>query len=212
MQIPWFTVVLAKHLGKLLTPEVAKAIAIEIGRGEAMPHAAAPSHTDKQLPPWELWSPAGLLDLVCGNEWAARFLLDIAALSHTYDDLIDRDKPVTDGAIHQMVWRALVSIPENPFFNQHQAALRPVLATSILNWRAANDMEKSGCLEKLRISHATRYELSDVLLLCMLLTGGMEHAASNAQRARLMGQNDTWANYRAEHFPEGHPHADLHKI
>ena len=73
---------------------------------------------------------------------------------------------------------------------------------AILNWRAANDMEASGSLEELRIAHSIRYALSDVVLMCMALTGGAEHAATNARRARLMGQNDTWAHYRAEHLPK----------
>ena len=208
MHIPWSTLVISKHLGQALTPETARAIITEIARGPdapAIPIAAIVSATAQPVPPWELWSKSGLLDLVAGNEWAARFLLDVAAWSHAYDDLIDQDKPVPTQAIHAMMWRVLVDIPENPFFKTHQDALRPVLATSVLNWRAANDMEKSGCLEQLRISHATRYELSDLLLLCMVLTGGAEHAAQNAQRARLMGQNDTWAHYRAEHFQEKRP-------
>ena len=194
-------IALAKHAGQVLTHDVAQAIILAIDWGNQAwvdPGISQP----KQTPPWELWTKDGLLALLCGDEWAARFLLDIAACSHAYDDLIDKDKPSSDAAIHNMMWRALIDIPANPFFHTHQDVLRPVLATSILNWRAANEMEKSGCLEQLRISHAARYELSDVLLLCMVLTGGREHATDNARRARLMGQHDTWANYKSEHFPQ----------
>lgn len=153
-------------------------------------------------PPWELWTEAGLLDLMAGNHDAAKFVVDIATVSHIYDDLVDGDKPVPPAAGHDLVWRLLFEIPVNSFFVEHQATLRPVLVTSLLNWRAANEMEQGAVLEELRISHVTRYALADVLLICMLLAGGKDHAERNARRARLMGQADTWAHYKAEHLPK----------
>lgn len=184
---------LALYAGQTIT----QALAVEIV-GRLMPE----SPSVHSAPDWELWSPAGLLELVCGDKDAARFICDVASCSHTYDDLIDQDKPASSAAIHKTMWSLLVGMPGNPFFAKHQDSLRPILTTAILNWRAANDMEQSGSLEELRIAHSIRYALSDVLLMCMVLTGGAEHAAANARRARLMGQNDTWAHYRAEHLPK----------
>lgn len=104
--------------------------------------------TDKTTPPWELYTPAGILELMAGNTHAAQFLVDIARCSHTYDDLIDRDKPVADSAIHDLVWAMLVTLPTNPFYREHQDAIRPVLVTAILNWQAANDMEADGVMSR----------------------------------------------------------------
>lgn len=164
------------------------------------------SHT----PPWEIYSEEGLLQLLCGNQEAARFVVDIAQCSHAYDDLIDRDKPVPDAAVHGLVWKLLVSVPTNAFFRQHQDVIRPVLITAILNWHAATAMEKSGCAEQLHIAHALRYALGDVLLLCMAIVGGHQHAMNNAQRARLMVQRDTFAHYATEHSPQEPNHTDPH--
>ena len=163
-------------------------------------------------PEWELYSEQGLLDLLCGNRDAVQFMIDISRVSHTYDDLIDRDKPVPDACIHDMVWSLLVTIPVNPFYRAHQNTLRPVLITSIMNWRASLEMERSQSDEELRIAHVTRYSLADALLLCMVLTGGHEHAARHARRARLMAQADTWANYASEHTTKEHSHADPHQV
>lgn len=150
-------------------------------------------------PPWELYSYEALIGLMAGNADAVRFLLDIAKWSHVYDDLIDGDKAVEDVAIHDTFWTLLVSMPTNPFFRMHQDAIRPVLVTAILNWRAANDMEKSQCEEELRVAHVLRYALADLALLCMVLTGGHEHAAKNAKKAALLGRGDTWQHYASEH-------------
>lgn len=161
------------------------------------------SHT----PPWETYSDAGLQELLCGNAEAVRFVIDIAQCSHAYDDLIDRDKPVPDSTVHGLMWKLLVSVPTNAFFRQHQDVIRPVLITGILNWHAATGMEKAGCAEQLHVAHALRYAIGDVVLLCMALVGGHDHAMKNAQRARLMCQRDTWAHYLSEHPPQEHDHA-----
>ncbi len=150
-------------------------------------------------PSWETYSEAGLLELLCGNADAARFVVDIAQCSHAYDDLIDRDKPVPDDVVHGLMWKLLVTVPTNSFYRQHQDTLRPVLITGILNWHAATGMEKSSCLEQLHVSHALRYALGDIVLLCMAIVGGHGHAMKNAQRARLMCQCDTFAHYASEH-------------
>jgi hypothetical protein len=184
---------LARHANKALTSEVGRAVL-----AETFPEVAA------AVPPWEVWSPEGLSELLCADADAIAFVMDIAACSHAYDDLIDGDKTPSHETIHRTMWDMLIGMPGNPFFAKYQDQIRTILTVSILNWRAANDMEASGSEEELRISHALRYALSDVLLLCMALVGGSVHAAKNARRARLMGQNDTWAHYRAEHLGESH--------
>lgn len=129
-------------------------------------------------------------------------------MSHVYDDLIDRDKSVSDESIHDIFWTLLISMPLNPFFAANQSAIRPVLITAILNWRAANSIEKSQNIEALRISHVLRYSLADLILLCMVLTGGPAHAAIHAKTAALISREDTWANYLNEHSSKGKDHAD----
>lgn len=163
-------------------------------------------------PPWERSTPDVLLDLLCGNAEAVAFVTSVAQASHVYDDLIDRDKEVTADAIHDLVWCLLVRLPTNPFYRAHQEVIRPVLITGILNWKAATDMETDGDLEELRIAHALRYAIADVLLLSMAIVGGQTHAMNNARRARLVAQQDTWANYLAEHQTMEKHHATPKEI
>lgn len=151
------------------------------------------------------WPPATdeeLLQLLGGNADAVRVVKDLAFVSHAYDDLIDRDKPVPDEHIHALMWKLMVAIPTNPFWAANQQHLLPIAITGFLNWRAANDMQAGGDVEELRIAHAIRYSLGDVLLMAMTITCGPAHAAANARRARLALQQDTWASYLAEHSKE----------
>lgn len=157
-------------------------------------------------PEWQELSYPILLELLCGNEDAARFYIDVARASHTYDDLIDADASVDAEAIHTMVWRLLFSIPLNAFFAAHQNILRPILMTGILNWVAANDMESTGITEELRVAHVVRFSVSDILLASMVLVGGVEHARKNARKARLLMQDETWIHYATE---QGVSHENL---
>ena len=149
-------------------------------------------------PNWQPMTHELLRELLHSNEDAVQFYLHIARWSQVYDDLIDGDKPVSPDALHTFVWRMLFAIPLNPFFNTHQDTLRPLIMTGILNWVAANEMEKSGSVEELRVAHVTRYSVGDVLLACMVLTGGVEHARANARRASLMVRDETWQHYATE--------------
>jgi hypothetical protein len=152
-------------------------------------------------PPWPCATPADLLELMAGNEDAVRLIQDVVFVSHRYDDLIDGDKPVPDEDIHRLIHTLLIDVPVNPFWAQHAHLFRPLVETGILNWHAANQIEAEGHLEELRIAHALRYAIGDIVLLAMTLAGGHAHAVAHARKARLLAQQDTWRHYRSEHLP-----------
>jgi hypothetical protein len=150
-------------------------------------------------PPWEIWTPEAERELLCGNADAAAFLHELNAWSHTYDDLIDGDKPMSPERIHRLMYSLWIAVPGNPFYQQYRHLLTPVILTGIRNWQAANQMERSGCEEQLRVAHVIRYSIIDVVLLVVEICGGYDHVTKNAARVRLMFQADTWEHYRSEH-------------
>jgi hypothetical protein len=154
-------------------------------------------------PSWELASRDAITELMSGNADAVQFLYDISIFANTYDDLIDKDKSLTDENIHTLMGKMMVEMPSNKFFQDHQSEILPVITTGLLNYHAANQIEVIGELEELRVSHCLRYSMIDVGLLCMKITGGYDFASKNARRARLMLQNDTWEHYKKEHYKEG---------
>lgn len=168
-------------------------------REELLKHEHVP---DIAVPPWPRSTPEAMLEIMAGDRDAVSMMGDLAVWTHIYDDLVDCDKPVSETHIHELMWRVLVTLPTNPFWRRHEALLRPLLITGILNWRAANDIEARGNLEELRIAHAIRYSICDIGLLAMFLAGGHDHAVQYARQARLMFQHDTWAHYRGEHHKE----------
>lgn len=158
------------------------------------------AETTEDLPPWDQ-KVASYEDMFLGNQDAINFMVTVGKWSHLYDDLIDKDKTIDDDFVHEVMWDIMVGLPLNKFYIANATMLAPVFATGILNWRGANDMEKSGSKEELFIAHATRYSINDLALLVMTLLGGGGHAAKYARDARLSFQRDTIAHYLRE---QGH--------
>jgi hypothetical protein len=149
--------------------------------------------------PWPKEQDGEILAALLGNESALQFVRDVSFLSHAYDDLIDKDKPVSDENIHAMVWKMMVSLPGNAFFQENRALLQPLIITGIINWRASIDMEQTGCTEQLMVAHVIRHSIGDVLLMALAIVGGPAHAAKHAHRMRLLVQTGSWAEYEKEH-------------
>lgn len=156
------------------------------------------AETKDDLPPWDGKLPT-VEQLFLGNRAAVEMMAIISRWTHLYDDLIDQDKPVSPAFVHQVMWEVMVDLHNNPFFLQNMQAIVPIIATGILNWRGANDMEKTGSMEEFHISHVTRYSINDVALIVLALVGGPLHAAQHARAARLAFQRDTFAHYIQEH-------------
>lgn len=156
------------------------------------------AETKDDLPPWDGQFPS-TTEMFLGNQEAVAFMEIISRWTHLYDDLIDADKEIDKEFVHQVMWEIMVNLPINSFYRTHATVLAPVVATGILNWRGANDMEKLGSKEELYIAHATRYSINDLALIVLLLVGGPKHAAQYARAARLAFQRDTIAHYLKEH-------------
>jgi hypothetical protein len=155
------------------------------------------AETEDDLPPWDK-TVANYDELFLGDKDAMSFMDTVSKWSHLYDDLIDRDKEIPEEFVHEVMWAIMVGLPMNKFYVANAAVLAPIFATGILNWRAANEMERSGCKEELYIAHATRYSINDLALITLALVGGPEHAAKYARDARLSFQRDTISHYLKE--------------
>jgi len=140
-----------------------------------------------------------LLRFMRGDQDAVNLCLHLAELSHLYDDLIDRDKPIDDATVHRAMWLALSEIPDNPFYQKWFFQLQPLLVSSIINWRIANQLERNqDDLRAREIAHVTRYALADVILAIAYLIGGEGWVEEIGPELRLLCQKDTLAHFMQE--------------
>ncbi|WP_027184819.1 hypothetical protein [Desulfovibrio inopinatus] len=115
-----------------------------------------------------------LHDVLQGNRDAVHLCHILTDLSHIWDDLVDRDKPVDNAAINRAFWGALILVNENSFFIQNREHLLPVMRRWVNNWLTANTFEARGTGQDYHVSFILRNRLTDVILEMAYLIGGYE--------------------------------------
>jgi hypothetical protein len=124
------------------------------------------------------------------------FAVLIFQVLHIYDDLIDKDNTLTIDDIHKCFWIALLELPLDPFYRQHEAVLRPILMNSIVNWRVANDMENSAKeLKHLGIAWIIRGSYIDLLSMALACERGVDYAVNIGQLLRDWAHAETFEVY-----------------
>jgi hypothetical protein len=134
-----------------------------------------------------------------GDADAVNLALTLSRVSHVWDDLIDKDKPVKDESINRAFYALLVELPSNPFYRKHMETLVPILAMSALNYEIANAFEKTGNREKLALAHVLRYSAADIATVIALIIGGPDWVRLIGPELRQRCQKDTLGNYLSEH-------------
>lgn len=141
--------------------------------------------------------PQGDFILYClkGNQQAASFCQDVFSISQIWDDLVDRDNPVTDDQINRMMWKALIEIPRNPFFYNHSLELTQILEMVISDWLDANTLEKGTHHEK-DIAFVLRDSVGTILIQCARILGGYEWMREISADVRRYVYNETLIDYK----------------
>lgn len=132
-----------------------------------------------------------------GHQEALLFLRAMGRLLHWFDDLIDKDRQVTDAETYEALWTALIELPQNTFYAEHQSVLQPIVANSIVNWRVATNIERNRAAETgdLVIAYVTRSSYIDLATMCALLIGGAEWAVVCGYGLRKWAHSESFDQY-----------------
>lgn len=126
-------------------------------------------------------------------------------ISQTLDDLIDGDKPVTGDAIYRAFWDAMIEVPANPFYRQHEPALRPLMAAALQDWRDSVCLERHGDNHGRTLAFVLRDQLTSLVVQCAGIVGGFEWMQQVAVEIRRHFHEDALADYLNE-FNTGRAH------
>lgn len=97
---------------------------------------------------WKEARDAQLLAWFGGNRHAFDFMMTLSDITELWDDLVDGDKQLTKGRIDDAFFKALVTLPTNPFFEAHKSYLVPLIIMAINSWQDANTLEHGGRNER----------------------------------------------------------------
>lgn len=135
------------------------------------------------------------LALVKGDRAAADFIHCAVDVLHFWDDLVDRDKVLSDDAVNQAMHKALIVLPRNPFYAQNFSVLNTVLMNSITNWMVANKFERDGGEYERRIAYILRSSYVDLITSAALIVGGPVWAVEVGGKIRHYAHKETYEGY-----------------
>jgi hypothetical protein len=138
-----------------------------------------------------------------GNQAAVDYVLMVARVADVWDNLIDKDVPVSNESINDAFWLLAVEIPRNAFYRAYLDEFLPVMTTGILNWMTATAIERESHAPSenhkdtraLEIAHVIRYSIADVGLLAACLCGGQKWAAQVGPELRMRSQRSDFKEY-----------------
>lgn len=126
---------------------------------------------------------------------AVAFCETLFRISQTLDDLIDRDRPVSDEAVVSAFWQALIELPANPFYRQHEPYLRPLMASALQDWRDSVTLERSSDRHHRTLAFVLRDQLTTLVIQCAYLIGGEAWMTQVSVPIRQHFHEDTLDDY-----------------
>lgn len=116
-----------------------------------------------------------LLYFLKDDKYALLFCLDLLYISHLWDDLLDQDKVRSGEEINEAFIRSLWRIPSNPFYQQCQPALLPMMYNALTMWLEASSLKDS--TENGRVTaFALDNAIIEIIHFCILVKGTIDWA------------------------------------
>lgn len=126
-----------------------------------------------------------LLEEAClSNADAMDFLLRIGLVFRVWDDLIDKDRTVSDNSIENVFTDLCFDLSRNVFFRKHREVLESTIFLSYNAWMDANELTKSAAQKERDCAFFIREFCNELVQLCAWLLGGKKHARSISMKVR----------------------------
>jgi hypothetical protein len=135
-----------------------------------------------------------------GNQDAINLFDMLIDLAHTWDDLVDKDKDVTETKINNAFMICLVYLPMNPFYQLIQRDVMPLWITVVSAYQTANHYERTKDAHGVEIAHTLRYAAGQIIAYAVHVCVGPEKAAEylpDVWKALVIERFD---DYRKEHI------------
>lgn len=130
-----------------------------------------------------------------GDKSAADYIELVCNIAHVWDDLIDKDKEVSEDDIGKVFFEALISLPRNVFYRKHFDHLNSVLMNAMSNWQVATKLEREGGPYETSIAFILRSSYVDLITQAALLLGGQKWACQVGEEARRLTHGETYDGY-----------------
>ena len=135
-----------------------------------------------------------------GNKYGLEIYNFFVELAHTWDDLVDKDKEVSEAEINRAFYIALVGLPANPLYAQIQNQVLPLWITVINAYAVANSYERAKDDHGLEVGHSLRYAAGNIISYIVFICNGAEKAAQIMPEVWKNIVSERFDDYRKEHL------------
>lgn len=142
----------------------------------------------------------GKLEWFGGNEDALNMYRAFVSLLHTWDDMVDKDKPLTEWQINEAFLTCLVYLPANPFYRHIQDQIFPMWLVVVSGYAAANKFERDKDAHGIEIAHSLRYAAGNIIAYAIHVCVGAEEAAKQIPDMWKSVFYERFDDYRKEHL------------
>lgn len=142
----------------------------------------------------------GKIEWFGGNADALNMFRAFVFLLHAWDDLVDKDKELTEQDINQAFLTALVYLPSNPFYRAIQDAIMPMWLVVVSSYETANTFERNKDPHGIEIAHSLRYAAGNIIAYAVHVCVGPEKAKLYLPEMWKTVFHERFDAYREEHL------------
>lgn len=150
---------------------------------------------------WRDLRNANLLRWMLGNADAVECVVALSAISETWDDLIDRDKPIHAEQVNDCFVRALITLQVNPFFKANESLFYAIIVAGSNAWMDANQMQADPDAKWRMLAFYLRNTSYEIANLAAFRVGGWDHLRSISLEMRKFFSHESYDEW--EHRHEG---------
>jgi hypothetical protein len=142
----------------------------------------------------------GKLEWFGGNQDALNMFRLFIDLAHIWDDLIDKDKDVSESHINHAFLCCLVYLQVNPFYRSIQDQIMPMWITVVSSYETANEFERNKDEHGLEIAHGLRYAAGHIIAYAVHVCVGPDKAKEYMPEVWKTIYFERYDDYRQEHL------------
>ncbi len=142
----------------------------------------------------------GKLEWFGGNQDALNMYRMFVDLAHTWDDLVDKDRAVSEDAINNAFLVCLAYLPANPFYQTIQTQVLPMWLTVVSAYQVANHFEREKDPHGIEIAHSLRYAVGNIVAYAVHVCVGAEQAKQVLPEVWKAIFFERFDEYRKEHL------------
>ena len=142
----------------------------------------------------------GKLEWFGGDQNAYNLFQMFIELSHTWDDIVDKDKKISEDQVNNAFLIALVYMPSNPFYQRIQSAILPMWIPVVSAYKTANKFEQDKDEHGIEIAHNLRYAAGYIISYMVHVCVGYEKAQEFMPDVWKAVVFERFDDYRKEHL------------